>query len=482
MQQIVIVSVVLYRCDLDRLPPGAPQPHRTMAAFRDDPEEQEEEDETTLPQTQPSGESDSTFSGTERPIDDDDDEIDVPDTGIPRCWWMVFACPMILLSCALFVAYLGSDYAFAENEALQVMVEENEDGVLSSAPKIRKKPVPHPQDTTISAETTSLHSNTTTRLQYSVSVLAAKQIDHFRSSSNTTLAVHLALPHHGSLAVCRALGKIHYTKKHFGTPHRQCVGLGAHQLLKNSQSNYRKSKEQELRERYPSNFPWSYEDTHANLNYVRQFFHFIAWPLSPTATTTTTLRDTDFEDEHLVSILVVRDPMQVLLAPPVPDTNPLWDLYPAVFHTQSPTRPFSASEWLRNKTFTPTTISTQWWAFAKSSPLADNFILQTLLGKDDCCQGAHTGRGLLSKAKLLVERVTIVLDHACLDEGLRAAAAVLDIPWNRALQTPPTIEPLVDVTKRVFHADVYHYLRSRNRRAIEFYEWAQTRALVKCQK
>jgi hypothetical protein len=86
-------------------------------------------------------------------------------------------------------------------------------------------------------------------------------------------------------------------------------------------------------------------------------------------------------------------------------------------------------------------------------------------------------------AKELVSRFTIILDLACLDENLAALAKLLQL---EDLMTPPpksskrsnhTHPPN---SERIPFPEIHQYLKERNQKDIELYQWAKRKSLVQC--
>ena len=102
-------------------------------------------------------------------------------------------------------------------------------------------------------------------------------------------------------------------------------------------------------------------------------------------------------------------------------------------------------------------------------------------GGDGCCNGAQTNETYLENAKALVERFSIVLDVACLSEGIRALGGLLNISLAQQNRLSKAHEQ-VPSRDRIGHDDVYEYLLDKNRLDIELYEWSKSRALINCTK
>merc|ERR1712113_1218438 len=60
-----------------------------------------------------------------------------------------------------------------------------------------------------------------------------------------------------------------------------------------------------------------------------------------------------------------------------------------------------------------------WWEYANSK-CADNYALRALANNSHCVNGADTSQACLEGAKTLLERVTFIIDQACLAESMVA--------------------------------------------------------------
>ena len=88
-------------------------------------------------------------------------------------------------------------------------------------------------------------------------------------------------------------------------------------------------------------------------------------------------------------------------------------------------------------------------------------------------------------AKTLMSRFTFILDQACLDDNLNALAAMLNVTLlHRPGGTPGAIggrnHHNRTIRDRIPFEDIYEYLRKRNEKDIELYQWAKRQSLVQC--
>ena len=108
-----------------------------------------------------------------------------------------------------------------------------------------------------------------------------------------------------------------------------------------------------------------------------------------------------------------------------------------------------------------------------------------ILAGEGCCQGNETSRVHLEAAKALIRRFSLVLDIACLDQGMMVLADLLNISLHQ--KKSKSKEKLTEILstrktprERVGHDDVYDFMVDRNRLNIELYEWSKSLALVNC--
>ena len=168
---------------------------------------------------------------------------------------------------------------------------------------------------------------------------------------------------------------------------------------------------------------------------------------------------TDWESPHLVSVIVMREPISRALARDARVNKK----YPNILQGNG------------------TASVEEWWRFARDDTYTDNFALCILSGYK-CCQGADTDSIHLEHAMALVRRFTFVLDIECLDAGMLKLAEVLGIgigaldkrskSENRRHKQSPR--------ERIGYSEVYKYLIKKNQLDIELYEWSKRLALVNC--
>ena len=265
--------------------------------------------------------------------------------------------------------------------------------------------------------------------QYNVSKQAAEQIDSYRKGSG--LIVNIQIAHQGGKTFCAIIGN---AVGSVGSNNRwSCTG-GTPQDISN----------------YPSDVPWTYNETATNVAFLRHYYHMISWvfndqPVLPIA-------DTNWDDPNLVSVFIIRDPVSRMLA----SDSFVGQNYPGILEGNA-------------------TLDT-WWKFAKSD-ITNNFCLGILAGPG-CCQGGNTNPTYLGSAKEVMKRFTFILNIDCLIEGMQAMADILGITLDSSITAASSA--IVNNETRVPFPQVYSYLLQRNKLDVALYDWAKTRALVEC--
>jgi hypothetical protein len=288
----------------------------------------------------------------------------------------------------------------------------------------------------VSQTTTSLSLNDLTSkgvsTNSSASELAAQQIQNYKDGKGIILGIHIT--HHAGTFLCDRVGHAAETR---GTPSFACKDV-------RPQDN--------VTIKWPG-FSWKHNDTANNIELVRPFFHFISWefgrPRNP-------LKDTDWEDPNLVSVIVMREPISRLLA----GDGKFIGKYPAAMLGG----------------YNDTEYENQWWKYATTEGATNNYALSVL--STGCCQHNQTDPKHLEAAKQLLSRLTFVLDMRCLDEGVEAMAKILEIKPKQRVVTKKT--PHASNSDRIRFKEVYDYLLDSNKLDIQLYEWSKSISLVKC--
>jgi len=250
-----------------------------------------------------------------------------------------------------------------------------------------------------------------------------KQIRNYRHGKALLINIHIT--HHGGTTFC------HEMKALGPAPEKAC----------NGGSNWNFTVPQ------PLDRPWNFNETSEYIPIVREHFHMIGWefgfkPKRP-------LSDTDWENPLLVSVLIVKDPIVRL------------------FSSDSGTVKKYGDSDHRNQS--------AWWEYAQL-PLTNNFALHKLSPKRCVQSGKDTPLECLEAAQDLVKRFTFVIDIACLDESMAVLAD--ELGWTLPPPKPHKTHP--SSAERLGNETLHEWLRQRNRRDIELYEWAKDRAVLNC--
>lgn len=258
--------------------------------------------------------------------------------------------------------------------------------------------------------------------------LRSTQIDNYRKGKGLLLNVHIT--HHAGTAFC-----LDFARPIGPTPTFACM----------SGDNWPKD------EMANSTTPWAPGMADTYIDVLRPLFHAISWEFGHQRGLPRNLNATDcWENPRLVSILIVRNPIDRLLAGDGMANNK-----------------YGLSD---NRT------DLQWWLAANDPVHSNNYALRVLSDYRNCCQGKDTPPEYLDTAKQLVERMTFVLDQDCLNANLAAMADRLNVTYKPAKQ-----ETHHKIAKeRIQNETLYNYLLERNTLDMELYRWAKTKSLVQC--
>jgi hypothetical protein len=213
----------------------------------------------------------------------------------------------------------------------------------------------------------------------------------------------------------------------------------------------------------PRDPPWLFNDTATNVEKIRPFFHFISWEFSNKRKTP--LEAVDWENSNLLSIFPVKHPVDRVLS--------------FVGKKTATILGHETEEELTHE---------DWWKLARgevpspvSEAVTNNYGLR-ILGDNGCCDGVNTSRIHLDHAKALIDRMTILLDVRCLNNGIEALAFLTNMTIendaNKLMQRTNHVHP--PTRERIRYDDVYEYLMEKNKLEIELYEYARERSLVRC--
>ena len=265
-----------------------------------------------------------------------------------------------------------------------------------------------------------------------LSPLAQEQIANYKRGTGLMLNVHIT--HHGGTAFCAGIG--HAPDANGDYPSFACM----------------KPRDNGVSNDYPKKRPWRANETATNIAVVRQYFHMISWefvyaPDPP-------IRATDWENPHLLSILILRDPMKRMLA----GDGIVRRDFPGLLQGRGTRQ--------------------QWLDFAQTSNRHTNNAALRVLAGDGCCAGNETSVEFLRAAQDLVQRFSIVIDIECLTESMEALAQLLDITPGHTNKVRVHKSP----RERIGHDDIYEYLLDKNKMDIALYKWSKGISLLDCSK
>jgi hypothetical protein len=199
-----------------------------------------------------------------------------------------------------------------------------------------------------------------------------------------------------------------------------------------------------------SQTPWRRKETDVWVTNVRPLFHYISWEYD-IKKLLGSVNDTDWEDPRLVSIVVMRNPLERLLS----------DVGRHVLMEKEKAN------------------TSEWWPYANTIG-TDNYALRTIMSKEGCCQGANTSEDYVKMAKSYLSRFTFIIDQDCFDESLEALSSILNLRSFDTKPYPQKKRARLPAKDRIKTVALYDYIVKRNTKDIELYEWARTQAMIKC--
>jgi len=168
------------------------------------------------------------------------------------------------------------------------------------------------------------------------------------------------------------------------------------------------------------------------------------------------LHKTNWEYENLVSMIVMRDPLDRFLSGGKCGS----------FHESIHADPTEDTQDL-------------YWEYA-NSVCADNYALGVLANKSDCVHGKDTSIACLESAKKLLSRFTFILDKACLSDSMVVLGDTLNLTITKEGFEGRLHNVHPPMRDRFGNDTLYEYVKKRFRREIELYEWSKERSIVVC--
>ena len=252
-------------------------------------------------------------------------------------------------------------------------------------------------------------------------------------------------------------------KPHFAAPPFACMDIRAGDTNRNfTNTSVTRFHQTIVPGSWRSMPPWNQSQTDDNIRIAQEEFgfRFISQEYGyNTRTSPLYLAATDWEHPQLVSTMVVRHPIERMLA---------GDAFM--------NRLFGGIE--ENRTHAT------WWKLAlhdgDHANLVDNFNLFLLTNETGCCSGNATDPIHLESAKKLLSRFTYILDQGCLTQSVEIMGEELGVASITANSRKRKGHDHKSLKERIPYQDVYDYLMDRNKLDIELYEWAKTQSLVQC--
>jgi len=252
------------------------------------------------------------------------------------------------------------------------------------------------------------------------------------------------------------------------------------------------------RQTFRSTAPVKHNETGQYLRAMRKHFHMVSWEYDGVDLMERNVSETNWEHPDLISVVITREPLSRMMAGGIK----LKKLYPGY----------------TNGSLT----HAGWWDLAThpKRPQADNFFLRMLAGERKMKPNIRARKGYsrfefmytedtlpsigdlrgdfdihedhYEKAVDMLHRFTVVLDIACLDDGLDALARLLGLNMTfvtekqhasaltRASKTFKREFKRRPIQEQIGYDDVYNYLLEKHQFDIKLYEYSKTISLVDC--
>ncbi|CAB9512030.1 expressed unknown protein [Seminavis robusta] len=170
--------------------------------------------------------------------------------------------------------------------------------------------------------------------------------------------------------------------------------------------------------------------------------------------------DTNWDHPNLVSFIVMREPISRSLA----GDGKMMRKYPTIWDKAGVAKNGTLEDF---------------WQFAQEPVHNNNYALR-ILSDSTCCNGSNTDVSYLEEAKEFVSRFTFVIDIACLGDSLQKLADVLGIELTQNTKSADSHHQHKTLEERIPYPKVLNYLKEKNKRDIELYEWSKTRSILEC--
>ena len=257
-----------------------------------------------------------------------------------------------------------------------------------------------------------------------------KQIQNYINGTGLILNVHIT--HHAGTFLCSVM-------QYIGpTPSFVCMGG----------------------DNWPSGVPNTHEAWHEEqgtatmVEQIRPHFHFLSHEYGYNGDFHT-LQKIDWEYKNLISMIVMRDPIDRFLAGGRCGT----------FHENLKGDPTPEQE-----------SQDKWWDYANSR-CADNYALRILSDNPNCCTHNDTDR-----AMKLLERFTFIIYQDCLSESIGSISDTLNLTGvnNATRKSDPLHRIHKTARERITNDTLWEFLNDKFRHDIALYEWSKNHSIVKC--
>ena len=379
-----------------------------------------------------------------------------------------------------------------------------------------------------------------------------QQIENYRTGRALMLNIHAT--HHGGTSFCDAIGnsggpRFEATAGETTTPSFACW-FDRNEAVPVAERTVHNFLD---KNNFWDITPWRHGETDTFLAALRPYFHAVSWEYDGVDQMRRNLSETNWEHPHLLSVVVTRDPVSRLLAGGQKTkffypgynagnlshagwwdyaTNPKWPQTDNFFFRiveGSPRRPggvvvaeeeeVSVSSSAGGNPTTATATTTTTTINSNPNPTATETETSArrhrtlrrrrkfrkgerpkpyIYADDDLPSlesllrdGFDLDRENYERAVSVLNRFTVVLDIACLSDGMRALASLLDLNATHVDERIQRIDARRERKKkksgmkgsareRIGHGDVYQYLVEKNKWDTSLYEYSKTISLVDC--
>ncbi|KAL7479287.1 hypothetical protein ACHAW6_005022 [Cyclotella cf. meneghiniana] len=201
-------------------------------------------------------------------------------------------------------------------------------------------------------------------------------------------------------------------------------------------------------------FSISYDDASTLVQVFRPYFHFMAMEYPRWGN----LHNANWEYENLVSMIVMRNPLDRFLA-----GGKCGRFHNSLINEADP----EPSE----------EVQRLFWEYANDG-CADNYALRVLANSAHCNEGNMNE--CFESAKSLLQRFTFILDEDCLDEGMEAMGAQLHLDITSDSFESHLHHEHTSAQERIHNDTLYEFLLDKFHYDIALYEWSKNMSIVKC--